>query len=215
MKKKQLVYRYLAEAALRDRKCHFILRRIALELRISPNTVSLAVMPLVNVGAVTEYKGYFGVTNLEKLLDFWAVTRNFDSDIVYSTYYDSPLPEIERRMPAEIAYTSYSGYAALFGNDVSDYDKVYVYAGERGLEEIRKRFPVRALSGKSGYVNVVVLRADLAMERMIEEHRLVKSAAPLTQIYVDLWNNKDWYAYEFLKKIKKRIDDNYAKAILQ
>ena len=214
MKKSQIVYRYLAENALRDKKARFVLRRIAEELKVSPNTVSLAFMPLAKVGAVMKYNGYFNVIDLDKLLSFWAVTRNFDRDIAYSTYSERSLQEIEARMPSEIAYTCYSGYVARFGNDVSDYDKVYVYTTKSGMKEIKSRFPQQALSGKSDYTNVIALMADPVLENAINNHSLERDAAPLTQIYVDLWNNKDWYAYEFLKKVKKKIDDTYAKAIL-
>ena len=215
MKKSQMIYRCFAEGALEDRKKHFTLRGIARELGLSPNTVSLATKPLVKVGAVTKYNWYFMVTNFEKLLVFWSVTRNIDRDIIYKAYSGLGLAEIEKRMPAEVAYTCYSGYVAMFGNDVSDYDKVYVYATESGLDEIRRRFPETELRGKPGYSNILVFKADPVMKTMIEEHSLRKAAAPLTQIYVDLWNNKDWFAYEFLKKLKRRIDDKYAKAILQ
>lgn len=210
-----MVYRYFAEGVLNDRKRHFTLRGIARELALSPNTVSLAAMQLAKVGAVTKYNGYFGVTSLEKLLVFWSVVRNLDHDIKYRTYSSLGIAEIEKRMPAEVAYTCYSGYVALFGNDVSDYDKIYVYATESGLKEVMRRFPEMELQGKPGYSNILVLKADPVMEIMIEEHTLRKAAAPLTQIYVDLWNNKDWFAYEFLKKLRQRIEDKYAKAILQ
>lgn len=214
MKKNQMVYRYISQQALKNKKAHIILRQVAKELNISPNTVSLALMPLVRVGALTKYMGHFEVTNINKLLNFWAVYRNFDKDIVYSTYANLGFAEIERRMPEGIAYTCYSGYVALFGNDASDYDKVYVYATKSALNEIKRRFPQIALSKRSNYKNIVVLAADPILEKMIENHQLKKSAALITQIYVDLWNNKDWFAYEFLKKLKKRIDDIYAKAIL-
>lgn len=214
MKKIQTVYRHLAEEVLKDRKRHFVMRDVARTLRISPNTVSIAAGSLGRIGAITRYEGYFSVTNFEKLLGFWAVERNLDKDIIYKTYVEEAESEIEKRMPAEVAFTCYSAYVALFGNDVSEYSGVYVYATEKGLDEIKKRFPERRLSERSDYTNLTVLKPDVVLEERINNGSLEKASVSLPQIYVDLWNNKDWYAYEFLKKLKHRVDGLYAKAVL-
>ncbi len=214
MKKSQTVYRYLAEAALKDKNAGFAMRDMARALHISPNTVSLAIKPLERVGAVSRRSNRAGVLDLEKLMAFWAVSRNLEKDIIYRTYVDERETEIEKRMPSEIAFTCYSAYSMLFGNDASDYSGVYAYATEKGLEQIMKRFPEKRLSGKSGYSNLIVLKPDQVLEEMINTGTLKRSSVSVPQIYVDLWNNKDWYANEFLKKLKVRMDEMYAKAIL-
>lgn len=214
MHKNQMVYRLLLETALENKNSKFVMRDIGRTLGVSPNTVSLAIRPLENIGAVSKSERSFGIINFEKLLNFWAVLRNFEKDIIYRTYVREKEDEIEKRMPHECAFTCYSAYALLFGNDAADYSTVYAYATEKGLEQIRMRFPEQRLSQKSNYFNLVILKPDPALAEEIDKGRLIKNSVPLPQIYVDLWNNREWNASEFLNKLKKRMDDMYAKAIL-
>ncbi len=216
MKKLGMVYRYLAETVLSNRKSKFVVRGAAAELGVSPNTVSLAIAPLKRSGAVAMYRAHFEVINLDKLLALWAVGRRLDRDVVYRTYVEfSNVQELEKHMPDGVAYTSCSGYCAIFKNDVSDYGNVYVYATASALEEIKKRFPERKLSRTVEGYNLFILKPDSVLEKMITERKLKGASVSLPQLYVDLWDSKEWYSYEFLKKVKKKIDDAYANAILE
>ena len=214
MKKNQVIYRFIAQATLQNKKTKFVMRDIARTLKISPNTVSLTVKSLVNIGAVTQYGNYFSISDFNKLIDFWAVKRDISKDIIYQTYADIEESEIEKMMPSEVAFTCYSAYVLLFGNDASDYSGVYVYASDKGLKEIKMRFPEKKLSERSKYFNITVLKPDQLLSNMIDNGATIKSSVSVPQLYVDLWNTKDWYAYEFLKKLKIKIDDMYAKAVL-
>ncbi len=216
MNKKCMVYRYIAEHALVDKKAKFNVRGIASELGMAPDTASNAVAPLKRIGAIDMQRRYFTLNSMEKLLSVWAVARNFAKDIIYKTYVNGlSVTEMENMLPSGIAYTNYSGYSKLFGNDVSTYSEVYAYAVDEAAKEIMKRFPERALTSGSGYYNLIILKPDYVLERRIIEKRLEHSAVSLPQLYVDLWNAKEWYAYEFLKRVKEKIDDKYAKAILE
>jgi biotin operon repressor len=216
MRKIEIVYRYLIERILADKKTKFVGREIARELGISPNTISNAIAPLKRSGAADVHKRYFEVTNLEKTLAYWAVNRQLEKDIVYKTYVAvKNVDEIEKRMPSEIAYTCCSGYKNIFGNDVSDYGKVYVYAAESALIEIKRRFPERRLSAKVEGSNLFVLSPDSILESMILSGKLEHSSVQLSQLYVDLWNTSEWYSYEFLKRLGKKIDDKYGEIILE
>ncbi|MGD0729342.1 MAG: hypothetical protein ABR981_04675 [Candidatus Micrarchaeaceae archaeon] len=216
MKKIELVYRDILQTALSNKKSKFVVREIAKELGISPNTVSFAIMPLKRSGAVKMYLRHFDIINFDKLLAFWAVNRNMDKDIIYRTYVPVKNAEqIEKKMPNEIAYTCCSGYKNLFGNDVSDYSGVYVYAAEDSLMEIKKRFPERKLSERANDYNLFVLKPDKILEEKINSHKLEHDTVSIPQLYVDLWNTTEWYSYEFLKRLKKRINDTYGKAILE
>ena len=216
MKKSGIVYRHVAEHVLADRKAKLVVREIARELSISPNTVSLALAPLQRSGAVLMSKRYFEIIDIGKLLSFWAVSRKISKDIVYSTYVEMKnVSEIERLMPDSIAYTCCSGYTATFGNDVSDYSSVYLYAPDVQVREIMKRLPENDLSRRVKGHNVFVLKPDHVLERSITEGGLNHSSAPLSQIYVDLWGSKEWYSYEFMLRLRKRIGDMYGKAILE
>lgn len=216
MKKSGMVYRYIAERVLADRKAKLVVREIARELGISPNTVSLAIAPLQRSGAAAMYLRHFEVTDLSKLLSFWAVTRKLSRDVIYSTYVEmKAASEVEERMPDGIAYTCCSGYTAMFGNDVSDYSSVYVYAPEYQAREIMGRFPAMEMSKRAAGHNLFVLKPDPALKIAITEGGLAHSTAPLTQLYVDLWGSGEWYSYEFMIRLRKRIGDMYGKAILE
>jgi DNA-binding transcriptional regulator YhcF (GntR family) len=216
MNKKCLAYRYIAEHALADKKMKFTVRGIASDLSVAPDTISNAAAPLKRTGAIDMQRRYFTLINFEKLLAIWAVARNFDRDIEYKTYVARrSTAEIEDMLPSGIAYTNYSGYTKLFGNAVSTYSEVYAYATEQAVEEIKKRFPKNLLSKGSDYGNLIILRPDYVLSKRIMGKALQGSAVSMPQLYVDLWNAKEWYAYEFLRRLKEKIDDKYAKAILE
>ncbi len=200
------VYRYVLEAALSNKEMMLTENGIAKVLGISPNTVSIAVRNLETIGAVSIYKRHFELINFDKALYYMCAGRRISADIVYSTYFRENIAEIEKAMPDEIAYTAYTAYANLFGNDASDYSEVYVYATEKSTEEIRHRFPKGRLSQASDYANIIVLKPDRILANMMEGGKLEKASAPVIQVYADLWNIKTWYAQEFEKKLKARID---------
>ncbi|MCW6159898.1 MAG: hypothetical protein LVQ95_02300 [Candidatus Micrarchaeales archaeon] len=216
MEKTGMVYRHIAERLLKNRKEKFVEREIARVLQVSPDTVSNAIAPLKRVGVASVYRRHVEITDFKKLLVFWAVHRKFSRDIVYQTYYGAgAVSEIEDRLPNEIAYTCFSGYTKNFTNDAADYSEVYVYADAGALKEIKRRFPKKEFSVKVGYSNLIVLDPDQVLAKKIQSHELEHSSVSLPQLYVDLWNLNTWYAYEFIKKLEKRIDDMYEKAILE
>ena len=211
----QAVYRDILEKQLRNPKQKFTENGIARELGVSPNTVSTAVRKLVDIGAAAIYGRYFEVMGVEKALLYWAATRRLQNDIAYATYTNKDTSYIERSMPGGTAYTAYTGYVNLFGNDAAAYGEVYVYATEAGLPAIKRRFEKALFSPASRYANLIVLKPDKILNGMIENNALEKATVPVTQLYVDLWNIKEWNAYEFIKKLKKRIDEMHAEKLLQ
>lgn len=214
--KKGIVYRQIAETLLRDRKSRFVERELARELGISPDTVSNAIAPLKRIGAATVYRRYFEVHDLNKLLVFWAVGRRLERDIVYRTWVETQsISSVEDHMPDGTAYTCFSGYSRWFSGPAADYSEVYVYATEQALAEIRKRFPEREFSKGVERYNLFVLRPDHALAKIIDDGKQEHGSAPLSQIYVDLWNLKQWQAAEFLKRLEPRIGEMYAKAVLE
>jgi len=217
MNKTNMVYRHVAEKALANRKARLVVRGVAKELGISPDTVSNAIAPLKRIGAVSMYSRHFEVVAFKKLLVFWAVNRRFERDIAYSTYVPiKSAEELENYMPDEIAFTNFSGYCKNFTNNAADYGEVYVYAGEGSMAEIKKRFPKSTDSPRGGrYNNLTVLRPDRVLEEKIENHTITNSSVSLPQLYADLWNNGSWMAYEFIKRLEEKIDGLYEKAILE
>lgn len=215
MKKTNIICREILEKCLINRKQKFIGRDLARLLSVSPDTVSSALAPLKSIGAISMYPRHFEVINFKKALLFFSVNRQLSKDMAYSTYADvKSISSIEDRLPEGIAYTNYSGYTKNFSNDAAAYGEVYVYATEFALDEIKKRFPKSAVSRRSEYKNLFVMNADYVLEKKIMGNNLIHSSVSLPQLYADLWNTESWYAYEFLKKLEKKIDDAYANAVL-
>ncbi len=96
-------------------------------------------------------------------------------------------------MPPGIIFGCYSAYTQKYQEAPADYDKVYVYADENELEEIKKRFPKT-----KGSSNVFVLKKDPYLGQY-------GAFTPDVQTFVDIWNLKDRYAREFLNKLKDKI----------
>ncbi len=148
--------------------------------------------PLASIGAVEKKTRSFNVINLRKILIFWATTRNIAKDIRYTTRSDLPVQKIEGGMPSDVVFTACSGYRFLYNEAPADYGEVYVYANRKALEEIKERFPK-----SKGPPNIFVLEMD--------EYMPPGNIAPIPQIYVDLWNLKEWYAKEYLTALEKRL----------
>ena len=131
----------------------------------------------------------------ERLLFFWATRRNLKKDIIYKTRIEETILTVEGLMPSSVIYGTYSAYRLKFQEAPADYDKVYIYADEDGLEQIKKRFP----PAKSKIpANLIVLKADSFL-------KCYGQIATLAQMFVDLWNLPDWYAKDFQEALKQRI----------
>lgn len=209
------VYRYILENEYEHPKQRFTENSIARILSVSPNSVSIVIRKLSDIGAVAVYNRYFEILEINKVITYWAATRKLNKDIIYSTYINQDVRSLEKNMPGEIAYTAYTGYVNLFGNDAADYGEVYTYATENAVLDIESRFKKKFFSPRSKYANLIVLKPDKVLDKMIKSNLLYKSTVPATQLYADLWNIKEWNSYEFIKKLKKRMDDKYAKNLLQ
>jgi hypothetical protein len=207
-----VVYRHLLESEL-NAHSRYSANSVARELDISPNTVSLAVRALSAIGAAVIYRRSFEITSFDKAIMYWAATRKLKSDIVYKTFVGRGASFIEKNMPGETACTAYSGYVNIFGNDVSDYGEVYVYATEKALEDIKERFPGRSLSAKSDYSDLIVLRCDKILEKRLLDKDLKGPGIGLTQIYVDLWNINGWQAEGFFEKLSEKIKEARMRAL--
>lgn len=191
MFKKEVIWREILFQAIEKKKNKFTQKELAAKFKFSLSTVFNALKIPRQVGGV-EVKGrFFTILSIEKLLSIWATHRNLKKEIIYKTKVDLPILKIEGEMPKSIIYTAYSAFRLKFNQAPADYDKVYIYT--KDLKEIKKRFPF-----KKGRENLIVLQLDKFLSKY-------GSIAPLGQIYVDLWNLKDWYAHDFLKELKKKI----------
>ncbi|MBI2176502.1 hypothetical protein HYU40_04140 [Candidatus Woesearchaeota archaeon] len=190
MKKSELVYRELLRSFIEEKKAVFTQLGLANALGISLSTVNNALQPLRSMGAVRVKRRSFEIVNARKILYYWASARSLEKDIIYKTRADMDISEIEKRMPPQAVFAAYTAYKFRFKDAPADYSEVYVYCSSDGLREVARRFP----QGNALNPNVFVLRKDFADNKM-----------PLANIFVDLWNLKEWYARDFLKALEGKL----------
>jgi len=189
MKKIELVYREILFNAIEKNNKKLTQAYLANTLKISLSTVNLALKPLVKMNSVKINKNGFDVIDSKKILYYWASIRNVDKDIIYKTRVEEPVREIEKQMPDDIVFAAYSGYKFKFKDVPADYSEVYVY----GTENIKDRFKENDKNP-----NLFVLKKDSAMEKY---GKIITTA----NLFVDLWNLKQWYAKDFLKAVEGKI----------
>lgn len=194
MKKKEIIWREILYQVLEEKKRQFTQKELAAKFGFSLSTVFNALKVPRQTRAIEVTGRDFRVLDPEKLLYLWGTFRNFYKDIMYETSVSLPPFEIEGLMPNEVIFGAYSAYRKRFGEAPADYDKIYVYLPPRFLSVIEKRFPP-----KKGYSNLFVLEAD----EFLGEYGPL---APLPQIFVDLWNLREWYAHDFYLNLKEKID---------
>jgi DNA-binding Lrp family transcriptional regulator len=185
MFKSEIVYREMVETS----DARLTQLGLSKRLGLSISTVNNALKPLVAMGAVKILRRGLRVIDKEKLLFYWASVRNLEKDVVYSTRTAKQPGEIEKGMPASVIYTAYSAYKFKFGSVPADYSEVYVYS--ENMEDIRKRFPQQP-----GPANLFVLKTDERLAVLSKDN-----IAPLSQVFVDLWNIREWYAKEYVKEL--------------
>ncbi|UCF07449.1 MAG: winged helix-turn-helix domain-containing protein [Thermoplasmata archaeon] len=189
MEKKELVYRQLF---LKPETTQLELSQV---LGISLSTVNNAIKPLRGMGAVHVGKRRLRVTDREKLLLYWASARTLHDDIIYRTRVELPVKKIEKSVPSDIIFTAYSGYRLRYKEVPADYSEVYIYSSQKELDSVKMRF-----HESEKVPNLFVLEAD--------EHLLAvtgEGVVPDCQLFVDLWNLSEWYAKEFVIRLRERI----------
>jgi DNA-binding transcriptional regulator YhcF (GntR family) len=189
MQKKEIIYRQLL---LNPETTQLELSKT---LKVSLSTVNNAIQPLRRMGAVRVSLRKLRVVDKEKLLLFWASIKKLQDHLIYKTRVDIPIDQIEKNMPPEVLFTAYTGFRFRYKDVPADYSEVYVYAYGKGLDSIKARFPE-----SEKVPNLFIFKAD--------EHLLQVSndnIVPDYQIFVDLWNLPEWYAKEFIIKLKEKI----------
>ncbi|MDI6642454.1 MAG: winged helix-turn-helix domain-containing protein [Candidatus Hodarchaeaceae archaeon] len=146
---------------------------------LSLGTVNPIVRRLEQLGAIEKKPLGFRVSDVTRILLYWASKRNLAKDIVYSTSTSLSAANIEKDLPQGSVMTAYSGFNARFGEVPIDYQEVYVYADPA---ELKRRFP----RARGRLNNLIVLKPDEHLIRLSEG-----GIAPLAQIYVDLWQLGD------------------------
>ena len=195
MKKIEQVYREILYQAME--KNNKSLTQLGLTKRrgFSLSNVNLALKNLEKINGVKINKMNFKVIDIKKIIYYWASSRVFERDIIYKTRIEMPIREIESNMP-DLIFGAFSAYKFKFKDVPADYSEVYVYANEQQLNIIKKRFP--EIRGTKNF-NVFVLKADENIDKY-------GKTSTIANIFIDLWNLKQWYANDFLKELEKRIN---------
>ena len=192
MKKIEIIWRELLYQSLEKGNKRFSQKEVSAKFGFSTSTVFQALKPLRKMGAARVGGRGFVLEDPEKLVYHWASVRDLEKDIIFKGSLDLPVFEIEGSMPAGTVYGGFSAARYILGEAPSDYDKVYVY--RQDPEEIKKRF----VFGK-GRQNLFILKADEFLPGY-------GGVTPLGQTFVDLWNMPEWYAKDFIKALKEKID---------
>ena len=192
MKKIEIIWRELLNSVLENKVRRFEQKALAQKFGFSTSTVFQALKVPRQMGAVRVTGRYFVLEDPEKLLYHWASARNVESDILASLKVEEPILKIEAKMPPKVIFGAYSAARMILTTPPADYDKIYIYSND--IEKIKERFEI-----KKGNANLFVLKSD----RFLLDYG---QTTTLAQTFVDLWNLKDWYAKEYIKAIKEKID---------
>lgn len=189
MKKIEQVYKEILYNFIEKKRNKFTQLELSKKLRFSLSTVNLALKKLRKINSVRTRKMGFVVIDARKILYLWASERNLEKDIIYKTRAEMPVREIEQNLP-DVTLAVYSAYKFKFKDVPADYSEIYVYADESNLIEIKKRF-----SENKNKANLFVLKKSGDYGK----------TDTLAQLFVDLWNLKEWYASDFLKALKTKL----------
>lgn len=190
MKKIEIIWRDILEEGKKSPT--FEQKKLAQKYKFSTSTVFAAIFPLRNIGAIDVTGRNFRIVNIEKILLFWATHRNLLKDIIYQTFVDLPVLEIEGLVDNETIFGAYSAARIKLKNAPSEYSKVYVY--HKKPEILENRFP----QNKNQPPNFFVIKQDQYLSKY-------GKTTPVSQTFVDLWNLSDWYADEFIKALKEKF----------
>jgi len=196
MKRTEEIYREILFEAIEKKEKTLTQSEISKKLNISLSIVNSVIRKLGAIGAIKIHQRNFLVLDIKKTIYLWASLRNLSKDIIFKARIDAPVREIERVLP-NIFHTAYSAYKFRFGDVPADYSEIYVYGDGEDIELIKKRISNFKVSEDSKNPNLFVLKKDRSMELYKE--------IPLAQIFVDLWNLKEWYAKEFINAMEEKL----------
>jgi hypothetical protein len=191
MKKVEIVWRTLADAALDGQRDWNSIGDIADAASVAPSTTHQALGRLVDIGAVraNPRRGYT-VVSPEKLLDAFAAHRNLHADTIIST----TLPAAQELLDDEEIDYALSGSTAA----------VHYLGGRNTVADLGRRiiYTTRPFS-QTGFPagdDVIILSQDAVAARTWRS-----GYASLAQTYADLWASPGWQAAEFTRALKTKL----------
>ena len=185
-------------SAMKDKKYKHTQQEIALKFGFSISTVSLAIEAPSQIGAINKTSKFFVLANFSKLLYFWATHRNLYRDIIYKSFVNLPVSQIEGYVPSDCIYGGYSAGKILLKEPPADYSTVHIYAEESQLIAIQTRFAPYA-DAKRGEPNFYVFKYDPFLKQY-------GNVTTFPHTFVDIWNLRDWYSTDFVKALEQKIN---------
>lgn len=195
MKKTEIVYREILYRAIEKKEFSFTQSELSKRLGLSLSVINSAVKKLNSIGGLKIKQRGFAILDIKKILYFWASLRNLEKDIIFKIRLEASIREIEQIMP-DVIFTAYTAYKLKFKDVPADYSEVYVYANDEEIEKIKKRIINFKKSERNP--NLFVLKKDSTLS--------FYKSIPTAQIFIDLWNLKEWYSKEFVNALEKRIE---------
>ena len=195
MKKIETIWHYLLYSALKEHNFKFTQKELAKKFDYSLSTINYSLTIPTDIGAIRKESKFFILENFEKLLYYWASVRNFSKDLLYSTYLAGEIKDIQGQIPAEAIFAGYTAASYWLKEPAADYDKIYCYMDEIQIKNIKERF----LIVEKKKSNIFFLKKEKSMDQY-------GSYTTIPQTFVDIWNMPDWYAQDFLKALKEKIN---------
>ncbi|MEK6892574.1 MAG: winged helix-turn-helix transcriptional regulator [Nanoarchaeota archaeon] len=199
MKKTEEVFREILHKGIEEKKFNLTQSELSKKLGISLSIINSAVKRLENMGAIKIKQREFQIIDIRKILFHWASLRNIKQDIIFKARIEMPAREIERIMP-DVTFTAFSAFKLMFDDVPADYSEVYVYASDNELNDIKNRISSLKFNENDINSNFFVLKKDKNID-------LYKSI-PFSNLFVDLWNLKEWYAKDFLNALENKLEIN-------
>lgn len=197
MKKIETVWHHILFAALEEKRYKHTQKELAEKFGYSLSTVNHSLKIPAQIGAIRKTARFFVLEDFRKLLYYWGSMRELKRDILYQTYVDGPVREIEGLALPESIYACYSAARKLLKEPPADYSAVYFYLNQQDLAQARQRFP-RPRLRRVSTANLYFLKLPEAMGQY-------GKITTLPQTFVDIWNLADWYARDFVQALEEKM----------
>lgn len=195
MRKIETIWHHILWLALEEKQFKHTQQELAKFFGYSLSTINHALTAPTQLGAIRKESKFFVLENFQKLLYYWGSVRNLENDIIYQTYFDADILEIEGLLLPESIYAGYSAGRQILKQAPADYSKVYCYFSKADLAKVKERFP----ANKEKPANLFILKQHPAMKHY-------GSVTTLPQTFVDIWNLKDWFSRDFTQKLEEKIN---------
>lgn len=194
MRKIETIWHHLLYAALEEKRYKWTQQGLAKDFSYSLSTINYALKTPAKMGAIRKTAKFFVLADFDKLLYYWASVRKLGQDIIYQTFLQETVIEIEGLIPPQSIYAAYSAARKLFNEPPADYSKVYFYYPKADIEKVKTRFPQNETQSPNIFV--------LSMPPVMTNYGQVTT---LPQTFVDIWNLSDWYSRDFTNALTDKI----------